>query len=85
MCHYVMGMLKTLCMIFIWVIFHGANLARFIFSSLFSSWFLWSEEHQCQQRPWAQLCLIWHEAVPAASSQLRADLVTAGEDEEGKG
>lgn len=54
---------------------YWANIAGFVFSSLFSSWLLWSEEDQCQHRLWAQLCLIWHEAVPAASSQLRADLV----------
>lgn len=84
-CHCVMSRLKTLCISLVWVIFQWANLAGLIFSSFFSSWLLWSEEHQCQHRPWAQLCLIWHEAVPAASSQLRADLVTAGEDGEGKG
>lgn len=84
MCHCVMSRLKTLCISLVWVIFQWANLAGLIFSSFFSSWLLWSEEHQCQHRPWAQLCLIWHEAVPAASSQLRADLVTAGEDGEGK-
>lgn len=45
MCNYVMSRLKTLCMIFVCVIFHWDSLAGFIFRSLFSSWLLWSEEH----------------------------------------
>lgn len=82
-CHRATSRPKTV-LVFVWVIFQWADSIGFIFSSLLSSWSLWSEEHQCQHRPWAQLCLMWYETIPAAFCQLRADLA-AGEHGEGVG